>query len=291
MAAYGARGSLIALISLAYAAKLGRFSHGLNLVLTDQPVSTERRRLVAGNWKMNGSRAMATALARAVVDAGLDNALDVVLCPPAPYLDVVGASVAGSGVALGAQDCSEHEVGAYTGEVAASMLADSGCGYVIIGHSERRQMFGDSDARVVAKLRAACANGLTPIFCIGETLAERRADATESVIARQLDALLSLPDAAALLAHMVVAYEPVWAIGSGVSATSAEAQAVHAAIRARLAGVDAHRAARVRLLYGGSVKPDNAVELFAMPDIDGGLIGGAALIAASFIAVCRAALA
>ena len=240
---------------------------------------------------MNGSRAMATALTRAVVDAGLDNILDVVLCPPAPYLDVVAASVAGCGVALGAQDCSEHEPGAYTGEVAAGMLADCGCAYVIIGHSERRQMCGDTDARVVAKLKAACAQGLTPIFCVGETLAERRAAATEAVIARQLDALLTLPEAAGLLARMVIAYEPVWAIGTGESASPAQAQAVHAAIRTRLAGTDAGLAARTRILYGGSVKPDNAAELFAMPDIDGGLIGGAALVAASFIAVCRAALA
>ena len=240
---------------------------------------------------MNGSRAMATLLTRAVVDAGLDNVLDVVLCPPAPYLEVVGASVAGSGVALGAQDCSEHQPGAYTGEVAADMLADCGCAYVIIGHSERRLMFGDTDARVVAKLKAACGQGLTPIFCVGETLAERRADTTEAVIARQLDALLALPEAAGLLARMVIAYEPVWAIGTGESATPAEAQAVHAAIRTRLAGTDAGLAARTRILYGGSVKPDNAAELFAMPDIDGGLIGGAALVAASFIAVCRAALA
>lgn len=240
---------------------------------------------------MNGSRAMASALARAVVDAGLDNALDVVLCPPSPYLDVVGASIAGSGVALGAQDCSEYEPGAYTGEIAAAMLADCGCGYAIVGHSERRQMFGDTDARVVAKIKTAAAHGLTPIFCVGETLAERRADATEAVIARQLDALLALPEAAGLLARLVIAYEPVWAIGTGESATPAQAQAVHAAIRARLATVDAGLAARTRILYGGSVKPDNAAELFAMPDIDGGLIGGAALVAASFIAVCRAALA
>jgi triosephosphate isomerase len=259
--------------------------------LTQQTVSSERRRLVAGNWKMNGSRAMATALARAVVDAGLDNALDVVLCPPTPYLDVVGASVAGSGVALGAQDCSEHEPGAYTGEVAAAMLADCACSHVIVGHSERRQMFGDTDARVVAKIIAARAHGLTPIFCVGETLEERRADATDAVIARQLDALLGHADAAALLDGIVIAYEPVWAIGTGESATPAQAQAVHAAIRARLARVDAALAARTRILYGGSVKPDNAAELFAMPDIDGGLIGGAALVAASFIAVCRAALA
>jgi len=234
---------------------------------------------------------MATGLARAVVDAGLDNALDVVLCPPAPYLDVVGASIAGSSVALGAQDCSEHEPGAFTGEVAASMLVDCACSFVIVGHSERRQMFGDSDARVVAKIKAASAQGLTPIFCVGETLDERRADATETVINRQLDALLALPEAVGLLSRMVIAYEPVWAIGTGESATPAQAQAVHAAIRVRLAGLDAGLAARTRILYGGSVKPDNAVELFAMPDIDGGLIGGAALVAASFIAVCRAALA
>ena len=246
---------------------------------------------MAGNWKMNGSQAMATALARAVVDAGLDNALDVVLCPPSPYLDVVGASLAGSGVALGAQDCSEHDAGAYTGEVAAAMLADCGCTYVIVGHSERRQMFGDSDERVVAKLKAACGQGLTPIFCVGETLAERRAQTTAQVIARQLDALLTQPEAARLLAQIVIAYEPVWAIGTGESATPAQAQTVHAAIRTRLAVVDKGLAARLRILYGGSVKPDNAVELFAMPDIDGGLIGGAALVAPSFIAVCRAALA
>ena len=246
---------------------------------------------MAGNWKMNGSRAMAAALARAVVDAGLDNALDVVLCPPAPYLEVVGASVAGSSVALGAQDCSEHEPGAYTGEVAAAMLADSGCAYVIIGHSERRQMFGDTDGRMLAKLKAACRHGLTPIFCVGETLAERRSGATETVIARQLEALLTAPDAASLLAQLVVAYEPVWAIGTGESASPAQAEAVHAAIRRHLAGVDQGLAAHMRILYGGSVKPDNALELFAMPDIDGGLIGGAALVATSFIAVCRAALA
>ncbi len=240
---------------------------------------------------MNGSRAMATQLARAVVDAGLDNALDVVLCPPAPYLELVGASVAGSRVALGAQDCSEHEAGAYTGEVAAAMLADCGCAYTIIGHSERRQMFSDTDARTLAKLKAACGQGLTPIFCVGETLAERRSGATETVIARQLDVLLSLPDAASLLAQIVVAYEPVWAIGTGESASPAQAEAVHAAIRRRLAGVDPGLAQHVRILYGGSVKPDNAAELFAMPDIDGGLIGGAALVATSFIAICRAALA
>ena len=281
----------LTLISQAGAAKLGRFSNWPDPVLTDHPVRTERRRLVAGNWKMNGSRSMVTALAGAVVEAGLDPALDVVLCPPAPYLDVVGARVAGSGVVLGAQDCAEFEPGAYTGEVAAAMLADCGCGYVIVGHSERRQMFGDTDARVVAKLEAARRHGLTPIFCIGETLAERRAEATDTVIARQLDALLRLPEAPRLLAQMVIAYEPVWAIGTGESATPTQAQAVHAAIRKRLASVDAELAARMRILYGGSVKPDNAAELFAMADIDGGLIGGAALVAASFIAICRAALA
>lgn len=254
-------------------------------------MSNERRRLVAGNWKMNGSRAMATALARGVVDAGLDNALDVVLCPPAVYLETVGAAIAGSGVLLGAQDCSEHAPGAYTGEVAAEMLADCGASHVIIGHSERRQMFGDTDARVVAKLKAARAHGLTPILCVGETLDERRADATETVIGRQLDALLTLPEAATLLAEMVIAYEPVWAIGTGESASPAQAQAVHAFIRVRLAALDTGTAARIRLLYGGSVKPDNAAELFAQRDIDGGLIGGAALAVASFTAVCRAALA
>ncbi|MEQ8662094.1 MAG: triose-phosphate isomerase [Gammaproteobacteria bacterium] len=247
-----------------------------------------RRALVAGNWKMNGSRAMAQDLACAVAAAGV-SAAEVVLCPPAPYLATVAAAVAASAVTVGAQDCSEHAGGAYTGEVAASMLIDCGCSHVIVGHSERRQFFGDDDARVAAKLAQAQAHGLVPILCVGETIDERRGDATEAVVARQLDAVLALAGIAAILERLVIAYEPVWAIGTGETATPAQAQAVHAFIRARIAAVDARRAAALRVLYGGSVKPANAAELFAMPDIDGGLIGGASLEAESFLAICNAA--
>ncbi|MGR8919075.1 MAG: triose-phosphate isomerase [Gammaproteobacteria bacterium] len=247
-----------------------------------------RRPLVAGNWKMNGSLDMATALASAVA-ADVPAAVDVLLCPPAPYLACVGQALAGSAAALGAQDVSEHESGAYTGETAAAMLRDLGCSHVIVGHSERRQFFGDTDARVAAKVARARASGLTPILCVGETLDERREDRTEAVVGRQLDAVLGLDGAAALLAGLVVAYEPVWAIGTGESATPAQAQAVHAFIRGRVAAVDAGAAAALRILYGGSVKPANAAELFGMSDIDGGLIGGASLEADSFLAVCNAA--
>lgn len=250
-----------------------------------------RRRLVAGNWKMNGSRAMAEGLARAVVAADIDPAIEVLLCPPTPYLAAVAACVMASPIALGAQDCSEFEAGAYTGETAAAMLRDCGCTYVVVGHSERRQFFGDSDRRVAAKVTAAQAQTLVPIVCIGETLAERRAEATEAVIARQLNAIMQLPDARVVLGGLVIAYEPVWAIGTGEAATPAQAQAAHAFIRARIAAFDPALARSVRILYGGSVKADNAAELFAMSDIDGGLLGAAALLATSFIAVCRAAIA
>ena len=252
-------------------------------------VSSMRRPLVAGNWKMNGSQTMATTLARAIVAANLTTAVDVLLCPPAPYLEIVAAAVADSAVAVGAQDCSEHASGAYTGETAASMLRDCGCTHVIIGHSERRQFFADTDQRVLAKVLTAQAQGLVPVMCIGETLAERRVDATEAVIARQLAAVLALPDAQTVMRGLVLAYEPVWAIGTGEAATPEQAQAVHAFIRAQLSARDADCGQNLRILYGGSVKADNAAELFAMPDIDGGLIGGAALVADSFIAVCRAA--
>ena len=247
-----------------------------------------RRALVAGNWKMNGSRAMAHDLTAAIVAARPDKA-DVLLCPPTPYLGTVAAGLADSAVMLGAQDCSEHASGAYTGEVAASMLVDSGCSHVILGHSERRQLFGDDDTRVAAKVARAHGCGLKPVLCVGETLDERRADATEAAVARQLDAVLGLDGIAAILADLVIAYEPVWAIGTGETATPAQAQAVHAFIRERVARVDAARAADMRLLYGGSVKPANAAELFAMPDIDGGLIGGASLEAEPFLAICNAA--
>lgn len=244
-----------------------------------------RRPLVAGNWKMNGSRAMATELAQAVVRAAPAGS-DTLVCPPAPYLSVVAEAVRGSNVAVGGQDCSEYAEGAYTGEVAAPMLRDNGCSHVIIGHSERRQFFADSDARVAAKVAMAHRFGLVPLLCVGESLAERRAEATEAVIGRQLESVLQLANAKTILQELVIAYEPVWAIGTGESATPDQAQDTHAWIRARVAAFDADCAARVRIVYGGSVKPENAADLFSMPDIDGGLIGGASLTAESFVAIC-----
>ena len=249
-----------------------------------------RRPLVAGNWKMNGSQAMASALTRAVVD-GTAAAPDVelLLCPPAPYLSVVAGITGDSKVQVGAQDCSEFESGAYTGEMAASMLRDVGCSHVIIGHSERRQYYGDTDERVAAKVLQARSFDLIPVFCIGETLNEREDNATEKTIGRQLAAVMNLPNAVALLRETIIAYEPVWAIGTGLSATPRQAQDVHAWIRTRLGEIDGLLAESTRILYGGSVKPENAQELFAMADIDGGLIGGAALESEPFMAICRAA--
>lgn len=249
-----------------------------------------RRLLVAGNWKMNGSGAMASALTKMVVgNAALTAHVDVLLCPPAPYLGLVASIASGSDVQVGAQDCSDFESGAYTGEIAASMIRDVGCSHVLIGHSERRQYFGDTDRRIAAKIQAAHALNLTPVFCVGETLDERKNDATEDTVGRQLEAVMRLPEAAAILRASVIAYEPVWAIGTGLSATPDEAQAVHAWIRACIGKLEAELAQSVRILYGGSVKPDNAKELFAMPDIDGGLIGGASLEAEPFMSICRAA--
>jgi triosephosphate isomerase len=200
-------------------------------------------------------------------------------------LPIVAEALRGTSLRWGAQDVSEHENGAYTGEVSASMLIDCGATLVLVGHSERRAMHGESDALTVAKLRRARAAGLTTLLCVGETLEERQSGATERVVARQLDALLEAPDAAALIGGVVVAYEPVWAIGTGETASPEQAQAVHAFIRARLGAAGAG----LRILYGGSVKPGNARELFSMPDIDGGLIGGASLTAADFTAICAAA--
>jgi triosephosphate isomerase len=241
-------------------------------------------KLVVGNWKMNGGlRANAALLEALAADwtPAADRAIAV--CVPFPYLGQAQAALSGTTIAWGAQNVSEHASGAYTGEVAASMLVDFGCRYAIVGHSERRQWFGDTDAVVAAKAVAALAAGMTPIVCVGETLAEREAGTTEAVVLRQLDAALAAVGADA--SRCVVAYEPVWAIGTGRTATTAQAQAVHEVLRARLAAVGA---AEVALLYGGSVKADNAGALFAMPDIDGGLIGGASLKASEFLAIARA---
>ncbi len=243
-----------------------------------------RGRLVVGNWKMNGGLASNAALLSALTaewTASADRALAV--CVPYPYLVQAQAALSSTPIAWGAQDVSEHPSGAYTGEVAAAMLAEFGCRYAIVGHSERRQHFGDTDERVAAKTKAALDAGLTPIACVGETLAERERGVTEQVVLRQLDAVLARVGKDA--PRLVVAYEPVWAIGTGRTASPEQAQAVHATLRARLATVGAGDAP---LLYGGSVKADNAAALFAMADIDGGLIGGASLKAAEFLAIARA---
>jgi triosephosphate isomerase (TIM) len=246
-----------------------------------------RKPVVAGNWKMNGRRAMAVSLAAEIAAAAPDG-VDVLLCPPLVYLDAVAQAVAGSAVALGAQNLSEQQDGAYTGEVSAEMLLDAGCGYVLVGHSERRTLYGEEDALVAAKFRRALAAGISPVLCVGETLAQRQAGQTEAVIDGQLTAVLSGLTADAL-SRAIIAYEPVWAIGTGMTASPDQAQAVHAHIRRRLEadfGPDA--AGSMRLLYGGSVKADNAASLFAGADIDGGLIGGASLDAATFLAICQA---
>ncbi|MGM9480128.1 triose-phosphate isomerase [Roseateles sp. NT4] len=244
-----------------------------------------RRKLVVGNWKMHGSRAANAQLLAGLKEAGPWNA-DVAVCVPFLYIAETALALTGASIAYGSQDCSSHEQGAYTGEVSSAMLADVGCRYAIVGHSERRAYHAESDQLVADKAKAALAHGVTPIVCVGETRAEREAGQTEAVVRRQLAAVIHT------LGHctgeMVVAYEPVWAIGTGLTATPAEAQAVHAVLRAQLhAATDKSDA--MRILYGGSVKADNAAELFGQPDIDGGLIGGASLKVADFAAICRAA--
>ena len=234
---------------------------------------------------MNGNRAANAELLAGLHAAG-PWAAEVAVCAPFPYLGEVALALQRGDIAWGAQDCSAHESGAYTGEVSASMLAEFGCRYVIVGHSERRAMHHESDQLVADKARAALAHRLTPIVCVGETLAEHDAGRSTEVVERQLSAVIrTLADS---ISRIVVAYEPVWAIGTGKTATPDEAQAVHALLRSRLQAATAH-AGELKILYGGSVKPDNAAALFAQADIDGGLIGGASLKAAEFAAICRAA--
>lgn len=246
-----------------------------------------RPKLVVGNWKMNGSRAGNATLLSGIV-AGLAGAKAAcAVCAPAPYLAQCEQALAGSPVAWGAQDVSAHASGAYTGEVAASMLADFGCRYVIVGHSERRAYHGESSELVAKKALAALAAGLTPIVCVGETLQEREAGNTASVVGGQMAAVLSVLDDEAV-SKIVVAYEPVWAIGTGKTATPEMAQEVHAQLRKQIGERSAQAAGAVAILYGGSMKPDNAKELMAQPDIDGGLIGGASLKAADFLAIVHA---
>ncbi len=247
-----------------------------------------RRPLVAGNWKMNGTRDSARALVNAV-SAGVESGdIDVALCPPFVYLDLVAGLLGASEVMLGAQNVARERAGAFTGEVAAEMLREVGCRMVLVGHSERRQYYAESDEVVADKTARAIEAGLMPVVCLGETLEERERGATEQVVARQLDAVTACCGVAAL-AQSVLAYEPVWAIGTGHTATPQEANAVHAFVRQRLADGDPQVAGNLRILYGGSVKSSNAGELFAMPDIDGGLIGGASLVADEFIEICRMA--
>lgn len=245
-----------------------------------------RKKFVAGNWKMNGSLAENAALLAAIKPALAG--IEAAVCVPFPYLAQVQAALTGSSIAWGAQNLSEQGKGAYTGEVSAAMLLDFACRYVIVGHSERRSLYGESDELVAKKYVAAQAVGLTPILCVGESLQERESGVTEQVVARQLDAVITAAGVTSL-AKAVVAYEPVWAIGTGKTASPEQAQAVHAFIRGKIATLDAGVAAGLVIQYGGSVKASNAAELMAQPDIDGGLIGGASLVADEFIAICRAA--
>ena len=248
-----------------------------------------RRKLIVGNWKMVGLLARNKALLEGVLAGVRDlrNA-DCAVCVPYPYLAQTQSLLQGSNISWGAQNLSQHAEGAYTGEVSAAMLLDFGCKYAIIGHSERRNLYLESDEVVAEKFDAALKAGLQPILCVGETLAEREAGVTEEVVARQLDAILNRAGVKAL-AKAVVAYEPVWAIGTGKTASPEQAQAVHAFIRGKIATQSKEVADGLVIQYGGSVKGSNAAELFGMPDIDGGLIGGASLDAQEFLAICHAA--
>jgi triosephosphate isomerase len=247
-----------------------------------------RQTLVAGNWKMNGSLEANQKLVEGI-KAGMSADLksEVAVCPPALYIAQVADLTAGSDISYGGQNLSQEVSGAFTGEISGDMLRDLGCKYVIVGHSERRSLYGESDELVADKYVAALKAGLKPILCVGELLAERESGETEAVVARQLDAVIAKAGIEGIGAG-VIAYEPVWAIGTGKTATPQQAQDVHAFIRQRCAEKDGNVAEAVQILYGGSVKPDNAAELFAMADIDGGLIGGASLDAEGFLAICNA---
>ncbi|QBQ53576.1 triose-phosphate isomerase [Nitrosococcus wardiae] len=248
-----------------------------------------RKPLVVGNWKMNGLRATNRPLLDSVregVEAGV--AAEVAVCPPFVYLADAASALQGSAVSWGAQNLSQHEAGAYTGEVAPSMLRDLGCRFVIVGHSERRTLYGETDSLVAEKVIAAQGAELTPILCVGESLEEREQDVTEQVVKRQLDAVLERIGVSAL-SKAVIAYEPIWAIGTGRTATPEQAQEVHGLIRSHVAAQSSSVAEELLILYGGSVKGNNATQLLSMPDIDGGLIGGASLNAEEFLTICQAA--
>lgn len=248
-----------------------------------------RQTLIAGNWKMNGNREFINELMTGMkqqLDANWQS--EVLVCAPAIYLPLVIDLTEDSGIKVGAQNLSHEAQGAFTGEISGAMLADTGCQYVLVGHSERRSLYGESSAMVADKFKAALDNGLVPVLCIGETLEERENDATMDVVKAQIDAVLD-QYGVSTLAKGVIAYEPVWAIGTGVTASPEQAQQVHAEIREHLAQFDAQVADDMRILYGGSMNPTNAEQLLAQADIDGGLIGGASLKAEQFIAICKAA--
>jgi triosephosphate isomerase len=245
-----------------------------------------KKKLIAGNWKMNGSTVANAALVQQLLEGVNQAACDIAVCVPAPYLAGVGALVKGTAIAVGAQDVSAHEAGAYTGEVSAGMLRDLAVRYVIVGHSERRQYHGETDAVVANKVQKALAAGIVPIVCVGETLSEREAGQTEEVVKRQLAAVIHTNGHC--ISEIVVAYEPVWAIGTGKTASPEQAQQVHAVLRTQLHAATAH-SDRVRILYGGSMNAANAAELLAQTDIDGGLVGGASLKALDFLAIIAAA--
>ena len=262
-----------------------QYNGGIYLVLRESNMA--RRRLVVGNWKMNGDRASSQKLLAEIV-AGLpaDTKTDVGVCPPAIYIAGLAATAAGR-VHLGAQNVADQDAGAYTGEISAPMLKDIGCSLALVGHSERRAIYGETDALVAARYAKAISHGVTPILCVGETLEERESDRTFSVIDEQIDAVMATSGVGSLR-QAVIAYEPVWAIGTGRTASAEQAQEVHAYIRSKIAALDADVASTLQILYGGSVKADNAAALFSQPDVDGGLIGGASLDAASFLAICLA---
>jgi len=248
-----------------------------------------RQPLVAGNWKLNGNKQSVTSLIEGILGGIQDvNKAEVAVCPPYVYLPQVANMLKDSPIQWGAQNVSEHDSGAFTGEIAASMLTEFACKYTIIGHSERRSIYGETDNQIVQKFVALKTAGIRPILCVGELLEEREAGKTEEVVGRQVDAVLNVAGIEQFK-NTVIAYEPVWAIGTGVTATPEQAQDVHAFIRQRLAAKDSDIANGVQILYGGSVKPDNAAELFAKQDIDGGLIGGASLQADGFLSICCAA--
>ncbi len=247
-----------------------------------------RRKIVAGNWKLHGSRQFATDLVSDLVASLPVEGVEVVILPPLPYLGELVEAFEGRAIAFGSQDVSSNEKGAYTGEVSAAMLAEVGARFGLVGHSERRQYHNETSELVARKFAAALHAGLAPVLCVGETLEQREAGQTEQVIAAQLAPVLALVGPAGFQ-HAVVAYEPVWAIGTGRTASKEQAQQVHAFIRGEVAKLDARIADSLPILYGGSVKPDNAGELFAQPDVDGGLVGGASLVAADFLAIATAA--